>query len=191
LAFPLITLASIVGFAYVANNAGMLISMAMALASTGVFFPFFSPILGWLGVFLTGSDTTSNTLFCKLQATSAQTIGIDPVLTVAANASGGVTGKMISPQSIVIGAAAVGLVGKESDLFRFTLKHSFIMLFIICCITVVQAYAMPWAIPVYEKIAAVAKAPVSNLGLGFNYLELLIVILFFVNGAVLFLNRKK
>ncbi len=190
LAFPLVTLASIVGFAYVANNAGMLISMAMALASTGVLFPFFSPILGWLGVFLTGSDTTSNTLFCKLQATSAQTIGIDPVLTVAANASGGVTGKMISPQSIVIAAAAVGLVGKESDLFRFTLKHSFIMLFIICCITVVQAYAMPWVIPVYEKLAAVAKAPVSNLGLGFNYLELLIVILLFVNGAVLFLNRK-
>ena len=116
LKFPVITIASIVGFAFIANNSGMSITMAMALAATGSLFPFFSPILGWLGVFLTGSDTSSNALFCKLQSTSAETIGVDPVVTVSANASGGVTGKMISPQSIAIGAAAVGLVGKESDL---------------------------------------------------------------------------
>ena len=129
LKLPMITIASVLGFAFVANNSGMSTTMAMALASTGFLFPFFSPILGWLGVFLTGSDTSSNALFCKLQYTSADAMGIDPVITVSANASGGVTGKMISPQSIAIGAAAVGLVGKESDLFRFTLKHSFIMLF--------------------------------------------------------------
>lgn len=92
LKYPIITIGSIVGFAFIANNSGMSISMAMALASTGVLFPFFSPVLGWLGVFLTGSDTSSNALFSKLQYTSAHTIGVDPVLTVGANASGGVTG---------------------------------------------------------------------------------------------------
>jgi lactate permease len=152
LKFPLITIATIVGFAFVANNSGMSITMAVALAGTGAFFPFFSPILGWLGVFLTGSDTSSNALFCKLQATSADTLGVDPVVTVSANASGGVTAKMISPQSIAIGTAAVGLVGKESNLFRFTVKHSFIMLLAICIITCVQAYAIPWIIPVYERL---------------------------------------
>ncbi|HZY79471.1 MAG TPA: lactate permease LctP family transporter [Cyclobacteriaceae bacterium] len=156
LKFPIITIATIVGFAFVANNSGMSLTMAVALAGTGSLFPFFSPILGWLGVFLTGSDTSSNALFCKLQATSAETLGIDPVVTVSANASGGVTGKMISPQSIAIGTAAVGLVGKESDLFRFTVKHSFIMLLAICIITCIQSYAIPWIIPVYERLDAVA-----------------------------------
>src|ERR1044071_7632065 len=141
------TIAAIVGFAFVANNSGMSITMAVALAGTGVLFPFFSPILGWLGVFLTGSDTSSNALFCKLQATSAETLGVDPVVTVSANASGGVTAKMISPQSIAIGTAAVGLVGKESDVFRFTVKHSFIMLLLICIITCAQAYLITWIIP--------------------------------------------
>ncbi|MFH7617515.1 L-lactate permease, partial [Pseudomonas syringae group genomosp. 7] len=87
-------------------------------------FPFFSPFLGWLGVFLTGSDTSSNALFSALQATTAQQIGVSDVLLVAANTTGGATGKMISPQSIAIACAAVGLAGKESDLFRFTVKHS-------------------------------------------------------------------
>ncbi len=190
LRYPLLTLASVVGFAYVANNSGMLISMAMALASTGVFFPFFSPILGWLGVFLTGSDTSSNTLFGKLQATSATAIGLDPVLTVAANASGGVTGKMISPQSIAIGAAAVDLVGKESDLFRFTVKHSFLMLFIICLITVIQAYVTPGVIPVYEKIEITSAAPLSRISEGFTYLQFLLGIVILLAVSVRWLNRK-
>lgn len=152
LKFPVLTIATVVGYAFVANYSGMSITMALALAGTGVLFPFFSPILGWLGVFLTGSDTSSNALFCKLQATSAETLGVDPVVTVSANASGGVTAKMISPQSIAIGTAAVGLVGKESDLFRFTVKHSFIMLLAICIITCIQTYVIPWIIPVYEKL---------------------------------------
>ena len=156
LKFPVVTIAAVVGFAFIANNSGMSITMAMALAATGSLFPFFSPILGWLGVFLTGSDTSSNALFCKLQSTSADTLGVDPVVTVSANASGGVTGKMISPQSIAIGAAAVGLVGKESDLFRFTVKHSFIMLFVICILTCLQAYVIPWIIPSYEKTGIAA-----------------------------------
>ena len=140
LMFSIITVACVVGFAFIANYSGMSIAMAVALASTGVLFPFFSPVLGWLGVFLTGSDTSSNALFCKLQYSSAEALGIDPVVTVSANASGGVTGKMISPQSIAIGAAAVGLVGKESELFRFTVKHSFLMLLIICLLTYAQQH---------------------------------------------------
>ena len=190
LKFPVITIASVVGFAFIANNSGMSITMAVALASTGALFPFFSPILGWLGVVLTGSDTSSNALFCKLQATSAETLGVDPVVTVSANASGGVTGKMISPQSIAIGAAAVGLVGKESDLFRFTLKHSFIMLFVICVITCIQAYVTPWIIPTYEKLgtAVVDQAHVSS---GFIYLSILAVALVIVAGLVVIANKNR
>lgn len=191
LAFPMITISSVVGFAFVSNNSGMLISMALALASTGVLFPFFSPILGWLGVFLTGSDTSSNALFGKLQAASADTIGIDPVVTVGANASGGVTGKMISPQSIAIGAAAVGLVGKEADLFRFTVKHSFIMLFVISIITCIQAYLTPWIIPVYQKISTTATVDVADLSKGFSLLYGLVILLLLMSVLVLWTNKAK
>jgi len=191
LRFPIITISSIVGFAFIANNSGMSITMAMALASTGILFPFFSPILGWLGVFLTGSDTSSNALFCKLQYTSAETIGVDPVLTVGANASGGVTGKMISPQSLAVGAAAVGLVGRESELFRFTLKHSFIMLAVICFITIAQAYIAKWSIPKYVIIDTTAAKAISNESTGFFYLIILFVILLLIGLLVLLLNRKK
>jgi len=141
LKIPALTIASVMGFAYVVNNSGMSITMALALATTGSLFPFFSPILGWLGVFLTGSDTSSNALFSKLQYGSAMSIGVNPAVTVGANVAGGVTGKMISPQSVAVGATAVGLVGREADLFRFTVKHSFIMLAIVCILTTLQAYA--------------------------------------------------
>ena len=175
LMFPIITIAAVVGYAFIANYAGMSITMAGALASTGVLFPFFSPILGWLGVFLTGSDTSANALFGKLQAQTADTLGFDPLVTVSANATGGVTGKMISPQSIAVGAAAVGLVGKESDLFRFTFKHSFIMLFIVCVLTCLQVYVMKWVVPVYTKInttdiSANASLNSSNTDQGYWYL---------------------
>ncbi len=175
LMFPIITIAAVVGYAFIANYAGMSITMAGALASTGVLFPFFSPILGWLGVFLTGSDTSANALFGKLQAQTADTLGFDPLVTVSANATGGVTGKMISPQSIAVGAAAVGLVGKESDLFRFTFKHSFIMLFIVCVLTCLQVYVMKWVVPVYSKInttdiLANASLNSSNADQGYWYL---------------------
>lgn len=191
LRFPIITIASVVGFAFIANNSGMSITMAMALASTGVLFPFFSPTLGWLGVFLTGSDTSSNALFCKLQSTSADALGVDPVVTVSANASGGVTGKMISPQSIAIGAAAVGLVGKESELFRFTVKHSFIMLFVICLLTCMQAYVAPWIIPVYSRTESVTVTEVSNVSKGFIYLMILVFVLVLIASMVMLVNRKK
>ena len=191
LKFPVITIASVVGFAFLANNSGMSVTMAMALASTGVLFPFFSPILGWLGVFLTGSDTSSNALFCKLQATTAETIGVDPVVTVAANASGGVTGKMISPQSIAVGTAAVGLVGKESQLFRFTVKHSFIMLFVVCLITLAQAYLIEWIIPTPPPPELTTAAAASDLWIGTIYLFTIAVIIGSLIITVLLLDRKK
>lgn len=190
LRYPVITIASIVGFAFIANYSGMSITMAVALASTGVLFPLFSPVLGWLGVFLTGSDTSSNALFCKLQSTTAETIGVDPLVTVSANASGGVTGKMISPQSIAIGAAAVGLVGRESELFRFTVKHSFIMLAMICLLTIVQAYITPWIIPAYEKIGLEKITEVANVSQGFNYLIVLAATIAVIFFLVIYMVRK-
>ncbi len=191
LKFPIITVASVVGFAFLANNSGMSNTMAMALASTGVLFPFFSPILGWLGVFLTGSDTSSNALFCKLQYSSANAIGVDPLVTVGANASGGVTGKMISPQSIAIGSAAVGIVGRESELFRFTVKHSFIMLLVVCIITVLQAYVIKWIVPEYKMIETATATAVSNVSGGFIYLLVLAIVLIVIILTVFFLNSKK
>jgi lactate permease len=168
----------------------MSITIAMALAGTGVLFPFFSPVLGWLGVFLTGSDTSSNALFCKLQYTSAQAIGIDPVLSVGANASGGVTGKMISPQSLAVGAAAVGLVGKESELARFTIKHSLILLLVISVITIIQAYVAKWFIPEYDMIASETQKAVTGTNMGFVYLAVLAAILIMLMLIVKLLNKK-
>jgi lactate permease len=147
LKFPIITIASVVGYAYVTNSSGMSTSMGMTLAKTGDLFPFFSPILGWLGVFITGSDTSSNLLFGGMQKVTATSIGMDPVLALAANSSGGVTGKMISPQSIAVACAAVGLAGKESDLLRFTFKHSIILVILIGIMTFLQNGVLSWMIP--------------------------------------------
>lgn len=147
LKFPIITIASVVAYAYVTNAAGMTTTLGMVLAKTGALFPFFSPVLGWLGVFITGSDTSANLLFAKLQQVTATSVGMDPTLALAANSSGGVTGKMISPQSIAVACAAVGLAGKESELLRFTLKHSIFLLLIICTITFLQSNVLSWMLP--------------------------------------------
>ncbi|TDS73877.1 L-lactate permease [Comamonas sp. JUb58] len=147
LAVPIYSIGMVLAFAFVANYSGLSATLALALAHTGQAFTFFSPFLGWIGVFLTGSDTSANALFAALQATTAQQLGLPQVLTVAANTTGGVTGKMISPQSIAIACAAVGLAGRESDLFRFTVKHSLIFAVIIGLMTTLQAYVFPWMIP--------------------------------------------
>ncbi|MDH4611650.1 lactate permease LctP family transporter [Pseudomonas sp. BN102] len=140
LKWPILSIGMVLAFAFVTNFSGMSTTLALVLAGTGAAFPFFSPFLGWLGVFLTGSDTSSNALFGSLQATTAHQIGVNDTLLVAANTSGGVTGKMISPQSIAVACAATGMVGKESDLFRFTLKHSLIFAAMVGLITLAQAY---------------------------------------------------
>jgi len=147
LAIPIYSIGMVLAFAFVANYSGLSATLALALAHTGQAFTFFSPFLGWIGVFLTGSDTSANALFAALQATTAQQLGLPQVLTVAANTTGGVTGKMISPQSIAIACAAVGLAGRESDLFRFTVKHSLVFAAIIGALTTLQAYVLPWMIP--------------------------------------------
>lgn len=147
LALPIYSIGMVLAFAFISNYSGLSATLALALAHTGPAFTFFSPFLGWLGVFLTGSDTSSNALFAALQATTAQQIGVSDLLLVAANTTGGVTGKMISPQSIAIACAAVGLVGKESDLFRFTVKHSLIFTCMVGVITTLQAYVLTWMIP--------------------------------------------
>ncbi|WP_242216802.1 lactate permease LctP family transporter [Bacillus cereus group sp. BfR-BA-01380] len=147
LKMPILSIGLVLGFAFIANYSGLSSTLALALAGTGSLFPFFSPFLGWIGVFLTGSDTSANALFSNLQAITAQQVGVKEVLLVAANTTGGVTGKMISPQSIAIACAAVGLTGKESDLFRFTVKHSLFFVTIIGIITYIQAYYLTWMIP--------------------------------------------
>ncbi|MYM89277.1 L-lactate permease [Rugamonas sp. FT82W] len=144
---PILSIGLVLAFAFVANYSGMSSTLALVLAGTGAAFPFFSPFLGWLGVFLTGSDTSSNALFCSLQNTTAHQINVSDTLLVAANTTGGVTGKMISPQSIAVACAATGLVGRESELFRFTLKHSLLFATIVGIMTVLQAYVFTGMVP--------------------------------------------
>lgn len=191
LRFPILTIASVLAFAYIVNDSGITITIAQALANTGFLFPFFAPVLGWLGVFITGSDTSANALFGKLQAVTATSIGVDPVVTVSANVSGGVVGKMISPQSIAVAAAAGHLVGKESELFRFTVKHSFILLFFICCLVLIQAYAVSWIIPKYQVITAATSSAIQNLSEGYIYLFGLIIALAALTLLIIIMNKKK
>ena len=147
LRFPILTIALILGLAFIMNYSGMSSTLGLAFTAAGVAFPFFSPFLGWVGVFLTGSDTSSNALFTSLQKTTAQGIGVDPHLMVAANSSGGVTGKMISPQSIAVACAATGLVGEEGAIFRWTFFHSIGMCLVIAVITLLQAYWLSFMLP--------------------------------------------
>lgn len=152
MSFPILSIAAVLAFAYLVNDSGITLTIAQSLAASGILFPFFAPVLGWLGVFITGSDTSANALFGKLQASTASSIGVDPLVTVAANVSGGVVGKMISPQSIAVAAAAGGLPGRESELFRFTVRHSFLLLCLICLLALAQAYWIKWIIPVYSPL---------------------------------------
>jgi L-lactate transport len=146
--FALVTLAAVVGIGYLANYSGMSYTLGLACASyAGKLFPVFSPVIGWLGVFLTGSVTSSSALFGKLQQVTAAQTGINPVLTTSANLFGGVAGKLISPQSIAIACAATGLVGRETDIFRKTIKYSLALLGFVILIVLLEAWVVPGAIP--------------------------------------------
>ncbi len=148
LRFALITLASVIGIGFVANYSGMSYTLGLTFATyTGMLFPIFSPIIGWLGVFLTGSVTSSAALFGKLQQVTAMQININPVLTTSANLFGGVMGKLISPQSIAVACAATGLVGREPDIFRKTIKYSVMLLGITIAVVLLQAYVVPGLVP--------------------------------------------
>ncbi len=145
--YPSITVASVLGLAYVMNFSGMTNCLGLIFTKTGHIFPFIAPFLGWLGVFLTGSDTSSNVLFGGLQKATAEQLGLNPILMGAANTSGGVMGKMISPQSLAVATAACGMVGEEGTLFRFTLKHSLFLTVIVGVIVYLQAYFLQWMVP--------------------------------------------
>ena len=122
-------------------------TMGMAMASTGVLFPFFGTVIGWLGVALSGTDAGSNALFGSFQAITANKLGLSPILMGAANSAGGVMGKMIAAQSLVIACAATGQSGKEGDLFRAVLKHSLGLLAVVGVIVILIAYVFPQLIP--------------------------------------------
>jgi len=148
LALPMVTIACMLALAYVMNYAGMTSTLGLALATTGVVFPFFSAVLGWLGVFLTGSDTAANGLFGNLQVVTANVLGLNPVLTASVNSAAGVMGKMISIQSIAVAVAATGLAASdESRLFRFTIKHSVFLMVVMGIISMLFAYVFPGAVP--------------------------------------------
>jgi lactate permease len=148
LSLSILTIASVLALAYVMNYSGNTATLGIAFAATGVLFPFFSALVGWLGVFLTGSDTSSNALFGNLQVVTANALGLPPALVAASNSSGGVMGKMISLQSISVAAAATGMPAEEeAKLFRFTLKHSILLACVIGLIVTVYAYVLPgWGV---------------------------------------------
>lgn len=146
--FTLVTLTSVVGIGYVANYSGMSYTLALAFAHyTGSWFPVFSPVIGWLGVFLTGSVTSSAVLFGKLQQATAMQIGVNPVLTTSANLAGGTLGKLISPQSLAIACAAAGVTVRETDIFRKIWKYSVVLLAVMIVLIVLQAYVIPGIVP--------------------------------------------
>ena len=147
LAFAFVSFIAVLGLAFLMNYCGATATLGLAFASTGKTFPFFSALLGWLGVFLTGSDTSANALFGNLQHITATRLGLKPALMAAANSSGGVMGKMISLQSIAVASAATAMIpSDEPKLFRFTLRHSMFLAFVIGVVTLIYAYVVPeWA----------------------------------------------
>jgi lactate permease len=141
LSFSLLTIASVLALSYLMNYSGATTTLGLAFAITGAMFPFFSAMLGWLAVFLTGSDTSANALFGNLQVVTANSLGLDPALMASANSSGGVMGKMISLQSLAVAVAATGMArSEEGRLFRFTFKHSVLLASVLGVITMIYAY---------------------------------------------------
>ena len=147
----LLTIGAMLALGYSTRYAGLDATMGLAFASTGVLFPFFSPLLGWLGVALTGSDTSSNVLFGGLQQITARQVGVAPVLAAAANSAGGVMGKMIDAQSIVVAGVATGQQGNEGNILRYVFLHSIALAALVGVVVFLMAYVFPWMIPVVTK----------------------------------------
>jgi len=139
LRWAFLTVAAVLALAYVMNQSGQTLTIGNWIAATGAFFAFLSPVLGWLGTAVTGSDTSANALFATLQQAAAERAGLDPTLLVAANTSGGVVGKMISPQNLTIAATAVGIPGREGDLFRYLIRWSLGMILFMCVLVYLQS----------------------------------------------------
>jgi lactate permease len=148
LKWAILTVMAVLGLAYVMNGSGQTTSLGVWLAGAGSLFVLLSPLLGWIGVAVTGSDTSSNALFGALQVQTAAEAGLDPVLMAAANSSGGVLGKMVSPQNLAIAAAAVGMAGREGDIFRKVLMWSLVLLALMALIVVLQSTpVLDWMVP--------------------------------------------
>jgi lactate permease len=148
LRWAIVTVMAVLSLAYVMNGSGMTTSLGVWLAGAGAIYVIISPILGWIGVAVTGSDTSSNALFGALQVQSAAKASLDPVLMAAANSSGGVLGKMVSPQNLAIAAAAVGMAGREGDIFRKVLVWSLVLLALMCLIVALQSTpVLGWMVP--------------------------------------------
>jgi lactate permease len=135
----IVTVMAVLALAYVMNTSGQTLTLGGLLAGTGGFFAVLSPVLGWLGVAVTGSDTSSNSLFGALQVTAARGAGLDPILLAAANSSGGVLGKMISPQNLAIAASAVAMSGREGEILRKVLLWSLVFLAGMCVLVYLQS----------------------------------------------------
>jgi lactate permease len=144
----LLTIAAMLAIGYATRYGGLDATMGLAFASTGALFPFFSPLLGWLGVALTGSDTSSNVLFGGLQQITARQVGVSPLLAAAANSAGGVMGKMIDAQSIVVAGVATGQEGNEGSILRYVFLHSIALAALVGVVVLLQAYVFPWTVPV-------------------------------------------
>src|SRR6266542_1225692 len=142
--FSLITITAMLGLGYVTKYSGTDATLGLALAKTGVLYPFFGTMLGWLGVALTGSDTSSNTLFGSLQRITAEQVGVSPTLMAAANSSGGVMGKMVDAQSIVVASTATRWYGHEGDILRYVFFHSLALACLVGLLVLLQAYVFPF-----------------------------------------------
>jgi lactate permease len=145
--WSLLTIALMMSIGFVTRYSGTDATLGLAFTRTGFLYPFFAALLGWLGVALTGSDTSSNVLFGGLQKITAQQLGLSPVLICAANSTGGVMGKMIDAQSIVVSTAATHQLGQEGKILRFVFWHSIALAAIMGIIVMLQAYVFPWMIP--------------------------------------------
>lgn len=143
----IVTVALIIGLAYLMNYSGMTYTLGLGVASAGVLFPLLSAFLGWVAVFLSGSDTSGNALFGNLQVVAAKQLDLSPVLMAATNSSGGVMGKMISPQNIATGTSVTDLKGKEGVVLARTFKHSIILTLLLGILVMLQQYVFPWIIP--------------------------------------------
>jgi lactate permease len=145
--WSLLTIAAMLALSFTARYAGLDATMGLAFASSGFLFPFFSPLLGWLGVALTGSDTSSNVLFGNLQQITAHQLDISPILAASANSSGGVMGKMIDAQSIVVAGVATGQQGEEGTILRSVFFHSIALAMLVGVLIFLQAYVVPGMVP--------------------------------------------
>jgi lactate permease len=143
----LLTIGAMLGLGFSIRYGGLDATLGLAFAATGGLFPFFSPLLGWLGVALTGSDTSSNVLFGNLQQITAKAVGVSPLLAAAANSSGGVMGKMINAQSIVVAGAATEQQGQEGVILRSVFWHSLVLACLVGIVVLIQGYLVPWMLP--------------------------------------------